>query len=517
MAGAAMLSAAPARKPNFVVILADDMGFSDARCYGGEVDTPHLDRLAAGGLRFTQAYSTARCGPSRSCLLTGMYAQQTAADVMTRGNVPQFTRFLPEYLKPLGYRSYHSGKWHIRFKPREGVGFDHSFTVLDEDRFFTPRRVELDGEALPQPKPEDGFYSTVAFADHAVRFLQEHGREHAADPFFLYFAPHAPHFPLHALAEDIARYKDRFNEGWDVARERKHARMRRMGLVNCALAPREPGMWTTWNTPDAELIAKIGKGEVTRAVAWSSLTPEQKEFQRLKMALHAAMISRMDAEIGKVLKQVDAMGATNDTVVLFLSDNGASSEQLIRGDGHDATAPPGSARTFLGLGPGWSTNSNTPFRLHKSWLHEGGIASPLIVHWPNGIKDRNALRHDPCHFVDVGPTLIDLAGGSAPALSGKSIAPAFQKSGAVTRDFLYFNHNNNRALRVGNWKALSTGQNGPWELYDLSKDRCEQRNLAGSEPGRLKRMVELWERQDAEYARVREAAPPTAKPRMAGG
>jgi arylsulfatase len=210
------------------------------------------------------------------------------------------------------------------------------------------------------------------------------------------------------------------------------------------------------------------------------------------------------------------MGAGKDTVVVFLSDNGASSEQLIRGDGHDPAAPPGSARSFLGLGPGWSTNSNTPFRLHKSWLHEGGIASPLIVHWPNGIKDRNALRHDPCHFIDVVPTFVDLAGGAKPAVSGKSIAPALQKDGAAPRDFLYFNHNNNRALRAGNWKVLSTGKDGAWELYDLSKDRCEQRNLAGSDPERLKRMVAVWQQQDAEYTRVREASPPTAKPRIPG-
>ena len=182
-------------------------------------------------------------------------------------------------------------------------------------------------------------------------------------------------------------------------------------------------MWTPWNTPDAELLEKIGQGEVTRAVPWSTLTPEQKDFQRTKMALHAAMVTRMDAEIGRLLKQVDSMGAGNDTVVLFLSDNGASSEQLIRGDGHDPAAPPGSARTFLGLGPGWSTNSNAPFRLHKSWLHEGGIASPLIVHWPNGIKDRNALRHDPCHFIDVVPTLVDLAGGGKPDRVGQRASP----------------------------------------------------------------------------------------------
>ncbi|MGB9604462.1 MAG: sulfatase-like hydrolase/transferase [Bryobacteraceae bacterium] len=227
---------APAKKPNFLVILADDMGFSDAGCYGGEIETPNLDRLASSGLRFTQAYSTARCGPSRSSLLTGYYAQQTASDVMTPGRIPNYAWFLPEYLKPLGYRSYHSGKWHIKLVPGEGgVGFDHSYTMLDEDRYFTQNRHELDGE--PLPKPEAGYYSTTAIADYAIRFLKEHAQYYSDKPFFLYLAFHCPHFPLHAPADDIAKYKDKFAEGWDVIRQRRWERMRAMGLINCALPP----------------------------------------------------------------------------------------------------------------------------------------------------------------------------------------------------------------------------------------------------------------------------------------
>ncbi len=517
-ASASALGAVPAKKPNFLVILADDMGFSDARCYGGDIDTPNLDRLAAGGVRFTQGYSTARCGPSRSCLLTGYYAQQTASDIMTRGAVPSYTRFIPDYLKPLGYRTYHSGKWHMRFATGAGgVGFDHSYAMLDENRYFTQNRHELDGRGLP--KPGEGYYSTTAIADYAVSFLAEHARDHASHPFFLYMAPHSPHFPLQAPAEDIARYRDRFAEGWDTARERKHARMRRMGLVNCALAPREPAMWTKWNTPDEELLAKIGPGEVARAVAWSSLNNEQKAFQRTKMAIHAAMITRMDLEIGKVVQQLDAMGEERDTVILFLSDNGASSEQLIRGDGHETSAPPGSARSFLGLGPGWATCSNAPFRLHKSWVNEGGIASPMIVHWPNGLKDAGKLRHDPCHFVDVLPTLVDLAGGStalqdAPPLAGQSFSRALHKDGAAPREFLYFNHNDNRAIRAGDWKLIATGVDGPWELYDLGKDRCEQHDLAASQPDRVRKLAAMWTAHDNEYTRVREAAAPSTRLRM---
>jgi arylsulfatase A-like enzyme len=509
-------AARPPRKPNLLVILADDMGFSDARCYGGDIDTPHLDRLAAGGLRFTQAYSTARCGPSRSCLLTGLYAQQTAADVMTPGNIPNYVGYIPEFLKPLGYRSYHTGKWHMRHRPiAGGAGFDRTYTMLDELRFFTQRRHELDGEPLPTPDP--GFYSTTAIADYGIQFLKQHARENPADPFFLYAAFHAPHFPLQAPAADIEHYKDRFNEGWDTARERKWQRMRRMGLIDCTLAPLEPNMWTNWNTPDAELRAKIGPGEVTRAAPWSTLTPEQRNFQRTKMAIHAAMITRMDTEIGKLLRQVEAMGELANTVVMFLSDNGASSEQLIRGDGHDASAPPGSARTHLGLGPGWSSCSNAPFRLHKSWVNEGGIASPLIVHWPKGIGARGALRHDPCHFVDVLPTLVDLAGDrpgappGAPAPAGRSIVPAFSRDGSVHRDYLYFNHNHNRAIRCGDWKLIATGDSGPWELYDLSKDRSEQHDLAAKHPDRASQLAARWNDLDQQFARVREAAPASTK------
>jgi len=517
-AAASWLGLPPARRPNFVVILADDMGYSDSRCYGGEVDTPNFDRLADGGLRFTQAYSTARCGPSRSCLLTGLYAQQTASDTMTPGKIPGYVRYIPEYLKPLGYRNYHAGKWHMKHVTGEaGVGFDHSYAMLDEYRFFTQERHELDGERLPTPDPD--YYSTTAIADYGVRFLQEHARRHEDEPFFLYVAFHAPHFPLQAPKVDIEKYRDRFSEGWDVARERKWDRMRRMGLVNCALAPMEPDVATRSHSADAAFLAKVGPGEVTHAVPWSTLTAEQKTLQRTKMAIHAAMVTRMDAETGKLLKQVEAMRALDDTVVIVLSDNGASAEQLIRGDGHDPSAPFGSARTHLCLGPAWSSCSNTPFRLHKTWVNEGGIASPLIVHWPNRIKDRGRLRHDPCHFVDVLPTLVDLAGGtpaspSGPALAGRSIAPAFARDGSIRRDDLYFNHNHNRAIRVGDLKLVATGDAGPWELYDLSKDRCEQHDLAGAQPDRARELAARWTARDEEFTRVRDAAPSTTKKLM---
>ncbi|MFN7937999.1 MAG: arylsulfatase [Bryobacteraceae bacterium] len=512
-AGAAVAQGAGPRKPNFLVILADDMGYSDAGCYGGEIDTPNLDRLAANGLRFTQCYSTARCGPSRSCILTGRYAQQTASDVMTPGNIPEWTRFAPQYLKPLGYRSYHSGKWHMRFKPVAGAGFEHSYTLMDQNRFFTPQSHLLDDEKLAAVKAGDGYYATVAIADHAVRILKGHAAS-GGGAFFFYLAFTSPHFPLHALREDIEHYKGRFTEGWDVARERRYARMKKMGLVNGALPPLETETCPPWNTPAAELVEKIGEGEVARAVPWASLTAAQKELQRTKMAIHAAMITRMDREIGRVVDQLRAMGELENTVIVFVSDNGASAEQLIRGDGHDPKAEAGSGASHLCLGPGWSSAANTPFRLHKSWVHEGGISSPCIVHWPAGIKDKGKLRHDPCHLVDLLPTMVDLGGGSvggavpagSPGFAGVSLAPAFGRGGVLKRDYLYWHHLDNRAVRVGDWKLVSAGKGGAWELYDLSKDRGEMRNLAGAMPGRVEEMANLWQKTEDGLVKVREGA-----------
>ena len=389
------------RKPNFVVILADDMGYSDAGCYGGDIDTPNLDKLAAGGLRFTQAYSTARCGPSRDCLLTGYYAQQTAADIMTPGNTPEWTCFLPEYLKPQGYRCYHSGKWHIKFKALGGTGFDNSYMLLDENRYFAPRVQHLNEQPLPPVKASDNFYVTKAIGEHGVQFLKQHAAEHANDPFSCTWRL------LRRISRCMHCRKTSITTrtGFPKAGSRRE----RGVFSGCAAWGWSIASYLLWRLGNGRRGAlrtrscstKIGPGEVTRAVAWSTLTPEQKKLQRTKMSIHAAMITRMDREIGRVVEQLRRMNQLDNTVILFLSDNGASAEQIIRGDGHDKSAAPGSGASYLCLGPGWASASNTPFRLHKSYVHEGGIASPLIVHWPAGIREKGALRHDPCHFIDV--------------------------------------------------------------------------------------------------------------------
>jgi len=509
-----------ARKPNVLVIVADDMGYSDAGCYGGEVETPNLNRLAAEGLRFTQCYSTGRCWPSRTSLLTGYYPQQVRMDP-PQGRLPAWTRVAPHYLKPLGYRCYHSGKWHLMGAPQVVAdgGFDHSYVLHDHDRYFTPKDHELDDRKLPPVEKGSDFYVTTAIANYAIDFLKGHAADHRDKPFYCYLAFTSPHFPLHALQEDIARYGRRYEEGWDVIRQRRWQRMREMGLVNCDLSALESDVIPSWNLPKEKLQQQIGPGEVDRAVAWKDLSDEQKQFQATKMAIHAAMISRMDREIGRVLDQIKAMGADESTVILFVSDNGASAEQIIRGDGHDPSVPPGSGRSYLCLGPGWSSAANAPFRLHKSWVHEGGISSPLIVRWPARIAAHGELRHDPCHFIDILPTVLDLAGAhnispqwngqAAPPLPGVSLVPVFARDGTVTHEFLYFHHLTNRAIRVGDWKLVAKGDNGPWELYNLKTDRCESKNVANQHPDKVAEMSRLWQKCEDEFRQ--QAGPPPAE------
>ncbi|MHB8970700.1 MAG: sulfatase-like hydrolase/transferase [Pirellulaceae bacterium] len=373
---AAVAWAAP---PNFVVILADDMGFSDAGCYGGEIHTPNLDQLAANGLRFTR--------------------------------------------------------------------------------------------------------------------------------FYLYLAFISPHFPLHALPEDIARYRDRYLEGWDAVRRQRWQRLREMGMVNCELAPLDTQLQPRYFQPS--LLDAVGPGEISRAVAWNELTAEQVRFQATKMAIHAAMVDRMDQEIGRVVAQLRGMHALDNTVIFFLSDNGADATLLVRGEGHDRAAEPGSWRSFLCLGPGWASAGNSPFRRHKIWVHEGGISTPLIVHWPAGLQARGELRQDVGHVIDLVPTILELAGGrvsdvrnghAAPPLPGRSLVPAFSREGSLGSRLLYFNHEGNRALRRGDWKLVSAREDmDAWELYDLSHDRCEMQNLAAQQPDRVRELETRWLELDAEF------------------
>jgi arylsulfatase A-like enzyme len=500
-----------ARPPNIVLILADDLGYSDLGCYGGEINTPNLDALAMGGLRFTQFYNTARCWPTRAALLTGYYAQQVRRDTVPgvpsggRGVRPAWARLLPDFLKPLGYRSYHSGKWHVDGMPLAG-GFNRSYFLQDQGRFFSPHEHYEDDQKLPPVKPSSGYYATIAIADHAVKCLRDHANNHADRPFFSYVAFTSPHFPLQALPEDIERYRDKYRQGWYGVRSDRYERMKKLGIVACPLSAVERDVGPPYDFPQE--LKTLGAGEVNRPLDWDDLTDQQQEFQAAKMAIHAAMIDRMDREIGRLLDQLRAMRALDDTIVIFLSDNGASAEIMVRDDGHDPSAPMGSAASHLCLGPGWSTVCNTPLRRHKTWVHEGGISTPLIVHWPKDIAARGELRHNPGHVIDLVPTILEVAGGKRPETfadqpvpqpPGKSLAPAFAVDGSVSRACLWWLHEGNRAIRVGNWKLVAAGEKGPWELYDLGVDRGESKNLAKDSPEKVLDLDQLWQRQFDEF------------------
>lgn len=498
-------------KPNILFILADDLGYSDVGCYGSEIATPNLDKLASNGIRFTQFYNTGRCWPTRAALMTGYYPQQIRMDP-PRGRLPAWSKLLPHYLKPLGYRSYHSGKWHIQGAPKviQDGGFDRSYKLDDHDRNFYPQNHSVDDVQLPPVARGSNYYTSTAITDFMLRCLKEHDQ---SKPFFAYVAFTVPHFPLQAPEEVIEKYKNKYVFGWDSVRERRHEKQIKLKLVDEGLSQREPGVVPHWNLKDEILKQQIGEGEIGRAVVWDSLNAEEKRFQARKMAIHAAMIDHMDQQIGRLLDQLKNMGMLENTIVMFASDNGASAEFLNRGDTHNKEAELGSGGSYLCLGPGWSTTANTPFRLHKSWVHEGGIATPFIVHWPGGFSGGGELRKTPGHVIDVVPTLFDILGlkespQNGPALPGKSLAKAFKQDVQVERDYLFFHHENNRALRMGDWKIVSKRPDtNLFALYNLKNDRIEQKDLATKEEQRLRAMADKWQEIEDDFRQSAGALP----------
>ncbi len=530
MAGHSSRAATSASKPNVLLILADDMGYSDAGCYGGEIQTPALDALAAGGLRFTQFYNTARCWPTRGAVMTGYYAQQIRRDSVpgvpsgggNRGIRPSWAPLLSSLLKTEGYRTYHSGKWHIDGEPLEN-GFDRSYDLLTgQNNYFKARGNRENGRPVGET---DGFYATTGIADHALNCLKEHASDFKEQPFFHYVCFTAPHFPLHALPEDIAIYDNMYLKGWNEIQRNRYARLKKLGIASHELPPMEREVGPPYDFPDAFPV--LGPGEINRPLPWTELTTEQRTFQAGKMAIHAAMVHRMDIEIGRLVAQIKSMGALENTLIMFLSDNGASAEIMVRGDGHDPKAPMGSAATYLCLGPGFSSAANTPFRRHKTWVHEGGISTPFIVHWPAGIKASGELRHNPAHVIDIVPTVLEIAGVRKPSVMngqpvppspGQSLVPAFQKDGSMRQGTLWWMHEANRALRMGDWKIVASGKDAPWELYDLSKDRGEMSNLAAAMPDKAKELAARWEAEWQEILRLARSdlpAPPGAGPESA--
>jgi arylsulfatase len=484
----ALAAAAPRRRPNIILIMADDMGFSDIAPYGSEIATPNLDRLARGGVRFTHFYNTARCCPTRSSLLTGLYPHQTGVGHMVadRGT-PAYQGYLndrcvtiAEALRPAGYHTMMSGKWHVGEKrphwPTDR-GFERYFGLISGAANYwkpEPERQMALGDQPFRPDPDKPFYMTDAFTEYALKWLSEFGGRQ--QPFFLYLAYTCPHWPLHAWPEDIAKYRGKYMKGWDALRRERHARQLELGIVE--------RRWPL--TPRDSLVP-----------AWDDVT--DKDARDLRMAVYAAQIDRMDRNIGRVLAKVKELGQQDNTLILFLSDNGGCAEENIRGE---TQAPPGPADSFTSYGRPWANASNTPFRLYKHWVHEGGIATPLVAYWPAVIKQGSRLCHDTGHLIDIMATCLDVAGARYPdtyngkpitPLEGQSLLPLLEGRRRPGHDALYWEHEGNRAVRQGKWKLVSRHPDR-WELYDLEADRTELNNLAENQPARLSEMTERYER-----------------------
>lgn len=491
----------PGRPPNIVLIMADDMGYSDLGCFGSEIRTPHLDALAARGMRFTQFYNAAVCCPSRAALLTGLYPHQAGqawmtshgADVRPPGPYQGFLNdrcaTIPEILHGAGYRSYHSGKWHVgESRPHWPIdrGFDHSYGLIsggmnyfDIRKDYLPpgqqRTMAIDDQ-LYDP-PHEGFYLTDAIADHAAEFVRDPQRP-AHQPFFLYLAFTAPHFPLHAPPAAIAKCRGRYRAGWDRLREERFARMQAMGILGpeARLSPRDPAV-----------------------PAWADVADPENED--LKMAIYAAQIEVMDAGIGRVLAALKDSGQEDNTLVFFVSDNGGCEGDLTRFRSKELNEAPylGGPESYNSYGRGWANASNTPFRKFKVWLQEGGISTPLIVAGP-GVT-RGGICREPRHLVDLTATCLDAAGAKYPSrLGDRELTPA---EGVSLRSLLrgetgprgrpiFWELEGQRAMRDGTWKLIGK-EDQPWELYDVAADRDELVDLARQEPDRVARMTSAWE------------------------
>ena len=529
-----------AKPPNVVIIMGDDMGFSDLGCYGGEIQTPTLDKLAANGLRFTQFYNTARCCPTRASLLSGMYQHQAGIGLMTgdsklpgyRGELGRDVVSIAEALGTGGYRRYMSGKWHVTRHVRpQGPkdnwplqrGFEKFYgTIIGAGSFYDPATLCRGNEFItPENDKEyqpETYYYTDAISDNAVTFLKQHAKESPDKPVFLYLSYTTAHWPMHALPKDIAKYKGKYDEGYDPVRAARFKRVKEMGLVKESVKlSHRPDDW-----------AKASN----------------KEWEIRNMEVYAAMIDNMDQGIGRVVAEFKRQGTLDNTLVFYLQDNGACAEGFGRykskrpyrtdykplgkdglqtkiwppmqtRDGRPVRNGPdvmaGPADSFTGVSRGWANVSNTPFREYKHFAHEGGISTPLIAFWPKGIDaSRNGkLDHQPGHLIDLMATCLDVAGVEHPKefgghkiqpLEGVSLRPAFQGKKLGRKDALYFDHHLNGAIRDGQWKLVRYGETGrepklrAWELYDMDKDRSETNNLAKDHPDKVKELEAKWEK-----------------------
>ncbi len=478
--------AEPDARPNIVLIMVDDMGFSDLGCYGGEIQTPNLDKLAQQGLRFTQFYNTAKCAETRATLLTGRYFPEVGTGALRN------CMTLAEALRSGGYTTLMTGKWHLGSSPVQR-GWDRYFGHLSgATNFFTgDKTFRLDDKPFDVPK--EGFYTTDANTDYAIRFLEESTKP--GKPFFLYMAFNAPHYPLQAPEEDVRKYLGKYDIGWDELRRRRYERMTRMGIIDkrWALSPRPADV-----------------------PAWDSLSPEQKREHGLTMATFAAMVDRVDQNIGRLCEKLEQMNAMENTLILFLSDNGGCPFQRTSAATRSQNLPPWNPKSYWTYDKGWAHACNTPFRLYKRNQHEGGVSTPLIAHWPRGVKQTNALTGQVGHLIDIMPTCLELAGVELPsvyeghpvgAVRGRSLTPIFAGKQRAPHEelFFLFGPNTNRALRQGKWKLVSHDRR-PWELYDVDQDRTELHDLAAKYPERVEAMTARWEALCAEMGPAGKAA-----------
>ena len=488
-------------RPNVVVILVDDMGFSDIGCYGSEIPTPNLDALAAGGVRFTQFYNTARCSTTRAALMTGLYPHQAGMGFLdslskpkskgTHGRLHDRCVTLGEVLGAAGYHTSVVGKWHLGQQhgtPPWERGFQRTATTQFGELYFPKERsnpatkfVYLDGRKLPADSPEVGsgeWYSTFMFTDWALKFLDD--AKAKQQPFFLYFAHGAAHFPLKAPQEVIAKYRGQYKAGWDKLREVRHRKQIELGIVDAKwpLAPR-PADVPAWDSLDAA---------------------EQDRFDHL-MAIYAAMIDCIDQSVGRVVAGLKERQMLDNTLILFLSDNGGNGEGGPRGISQGDLLGGPDSNVYLGMS--WATLNNTPFRRFKHFTHEGGIATPLIAHWPAGIgaERHGKLEHQPGHLIDIMPTAVDVTGSVYPAefnghrilpMEGISLRPAFAGQPLHRVKPIFWEHEGNRAIRSGPWKLVMKFK-GEWELYNLDDDRTEQHNVIGTFKAVAKLLQRQWE------------------------
>ena len=484
--------------PNIILIMSDDMGYSDISPYGGEIDTPNLSDLAKNGVKFTQFYNAARCCPTRASLLTGTYPHEAGIGHMMgnygisqyQGKLSYNVITIPEVLKKAGYSTIMSGKWHLTKNDLDQWplkrGFDNFYGLISgAANYFKSEYPGLIFEGNEKLNIDDeNYYTTDAFTDKAIEYIDKVKSENSEKPFFLYLSYNAPHWPLQAPKENIDKYRGNYMKGWENLREERYKRMIEMGLID-----------SSWDLSYDDIVS------------WNSLSKEKREEMDLRMAIYAAMIDRMDQNIGRLIKDLKSKGLYDNTIIMFLNDNGACAEYDMLGTGPKKDLGKKDGELKLSYGKAWANASNTPYRSYKHWTHEGGIGTPFIVHWPNGISEESkGLTVNQYGFLpDIMATCLDLANTKIPEVfngnkikkhSGKSLTPIFKGSKEqIHKEPIFWEHEGNKAVRLGDYKLVQDWEKGiddNWELYNISKDRTEQNNLIDSLPDKAKEMISMY-------------------------